>query len=97
MLALGPAGAAGIYFGLSQYYRNTDKSPSFERKTRIEAQPVTGQDAKVDQITSTTRPGSTATTTRTNASGSSATTRPGPDSILHGRYAPQALRDSVLR
>ena len=54
LLALGPAGAAGVYFGLWRYYRNTHKSHSFERETRIIAQPVTGNDSKVSRITGTT-------------------------------------------
>ena len=53
LLALGPAGAGGVYFGLWRYYRNTHTSHSFERETRIEAQPVTGNDAKVDEIKGT--------------------------------------------
>lgn len=57
LLALGPAGAAGVYFGLRQYYGNTGKSHSFEHETRNEARPVTGQDAKVDQITGTEKTG----------------------------------------
>jgi hypothetical protein len=47
LLALGPAGAVGLYWALYRYYRNTDKSHAFERETRIEAKPVTGSDAKV--------------------------------------------------
>jgi hypothetical protein len=53
LLVLGPAGAGGLYFGLWSYYRNTGKSHSFERETRIEAQPVTGHDAKVNEIKGT--------------------------------------------
>jgi hypothetical protein len=53
LLILGPAGAGGVYFGLWRYYRNTDRSHDFERETRIQAQPVTGQDAKVKEITGT--------------------------------------------
>ena len=47
LLALGPAGAAGLYWALYRYYRNTDKSHAFERETRVDAQPVTGSDHKV--------------------------------------------------
>ena len=47
LLALGPAGAAGLYWALYRYYRNTDKSHAFERETRVEAKPVTGSDSKV--------------------------------------------------
>jgi hypothetical protein len=52
LLALGPASAAGLYWMLYRYYRNTDKSHSFERETEIKAQPVTGadQDMKVNEI-----------------------------------------------
>jgi hypothetical protein len=57
LLALGPAGAAGVYFGLWRYYRNTHQSHSYERETRIEAQPVTGTDAKVREITGTKKSG----------------------------------------
>ena len=53
LLALGPAGAAGLYWALYRYYRNNDKSHSFERETRIEAQQVTGNDRKVDEIKGT--------------------------------------------
>ena len=55
LLALGPAGAAGIYWGLWRYYRNTDKSHSFETETRVESQPITGNDHKVDEIKGTKR------------------------------------------
>lgn len=47
LLALGPAGAAGLYWALYRYYRNTDKSHAFERETKVEAKPVTGSDLKV--------------------------------------------------
>jgi hypothetical protein len=53
LLVLGPAGAGAVYFGLWSYYRNTQASHHFERETRIEAQPVTGTDAKVDEINGT--------------------------------------------
>ena len=53
LLILGPAGAGALYVGLWQYYRNTGKSHSFERETRIAAKPITGSEAKVDQITGT--------------------------------------------
>ena len=57
LLALGPAGAGGVYYGLWRYYRNTHQSHSFERETRIEAQPVTGNDAKVNEISGTKKSG----------------------------------------
>ena len=47
LLALGPAGAMGLYWGLYRYYRNTDKSHAFERETAVDAQPVTGSDDQV--------------------------------------------------
>jgi hypothetical protein len=47
LLAIGPAGAVGLYWALYRYYRNTDKSHAFERETRVDAQPVTGTDLKV--------------------------------------------------
>ncbi len=53
LLLLGPAGAVGVYVGLYQYYRNTGKSHSFERETRVTAQPVTGQERKVDEVKGT--------------------------------------------
>ncbi len=53
LLALGPAGAGGVYFGLWRYYRNTQRSHDFERETRIQAQPATGNDAKVNEVKGT--------------------------------------------
>jgi hypothetical protein len=53
LLLLGPAGAGGVYFLSWRYYRNTHRSHAFERETRIEAQSVTGHDAKVDEVTGT--------------------------------------------
>ncbi len=55
LLALGPAAAAGLYWTLYRYYRNTDKSHAFERETTVEAKPVTGgdQDRKVDEVKGT--------------------------------------------
>ena len=49
LLALGPAGATGLYWALYRYYRNTDKSHAFERETAVEAQPVTGTDDKIGE------------------------------------------------
>lgn len=57
LLILGPAGAGGVYFLSWRYYRNTHQSHAFERETRIEAQPVTGNDAKVDEIKGTKKSG----------------------------------------
>ncbi|AWH46385.1 hypothetical protein [Stenotrophomonas sp. ZAC14A_NAIMI4_1] len=53
LLAAGPAGATALYWALYRYYRNTDKSHSFERETAIDAKPVTGSDRRVDSITGT--------------------------------------------
>ncbi len=53
LLALGPAGATGLYWALYRYYRNTDKSYGFERETKVEAKPVTGSDTKIDEVTGT--------------------------------------------
>jgi hypothetical protein len=47
LLALGPAGAIGLYWALYRHYRNTDKSHAFERETQVDAKPVTGSDLKV--------------------------------------------------
>ena len=56
LLAAGPAGAAGTYWLIYRYYRNTDKSHAYERDTIIEAQPVQGGEEKVDHISRTTDP-----------------------------------------
>ena len=53
LLLLGPAGGAGLYWMLYRYYRNTDKSYDFEHKAKIEAKPVSGDDAKVGEVTGT--------------------------------------------
>ncbi len=55
LLLAGPVGATALYWTLYRYYRNTDKSHGFERETKVEAQPVTGSDAKVDEIEGTQR------------------------------------------
>ncbi len=57
LLLLGPAGAGGVYFVAWRYYRNTHTSHGYERETRVEAQPVTGNDAKVKEITGTKKSG----------------------------------------
>ena len=57
MLVLGPAGAGATYYFSWRYYRNTHQSHAFERETRIEAQAVTGNDAKVDEIKGTKKSG----------------------------------------
>ena len=53
LLAAGPAGATALYWALYRYYRNTDKSHAFERETKVDAKPVTGSDAKVDEVIGT--------------------------------------------
>jgi hypothetical protein len=53
LLAMGPAGATALYWGLYRYYRNTDKSHAFERETAVEAKPVTGSEHKVDEVKGT--------------------------------------------
>ncbi len=53
LLALGPAGATGLYWLLYRYYRNTDKSHFFEKETAVVAKPVTGSDQKVDEVRGT--------------------------------------------
>lgn len=53
LLALGPAGATGLYWMLYRYYRNTDKSHAFEHETTVAAQPVTGEDVKVAEVKGT--------------------------------------------
>ncbi len=55
LLLLGPAGAAGVYWAIYRYYRNTDKSHAFEKETHIESQPVTGSEHKVDSVRGTKR------------------------------------------
>jgi hypothetical protein len=49
LLALGPAGATGLYWAIYRYYRNTDKSHAFERETKVDAKPVTGSDRKTGE------------------------------------------------
>ncbi|HEV2798164.1 MAG TPA: hypothetical protein VGV65_11140 [Nocardioides sp.] len=53
ILAAGPAGGAATYWALHRYYRNTDKSHAYERDTLIAAQPVQGNQEKVDHISRT--------------------------------------------
>ncbi len=53
LLAMGPAGATGLYWYLYRYYRNTDKSHAFERETAVEAKPVTGSEQKVNEVKGT--------------------------------------------
>lgn len=55
LLALGPASAAGFYWVIYRYYRNTDKSHAFEHETAVEVLALTGaeSDRKVDEIRGT--------------------------------------------
>lgn len=53
LLALGPTGAAALYWAIYRYYRNTDKSHAFERETTVDAKPVTGSESKVSEIKGT--------------------------------------------
>lgn len=55
LLLAGPLGGALVYWLLFRYYRNVDKSHSFETETIIEAQPVTGNDHKINAIRGTKR------------------------------------------
>jgi hypothetical protein len=55
VLLAGPAGAVGTYWGLYQYYRNTNKSHDFEHDTLIESQSITGGELKVDEVHGTQR------------------------------------------
>ena len=57
LLLAGPAGGGGVYFVSWRYYRNTHRSHSFERETRIESQPITGDEQKIKSITGTTKSG----------------------------------------
>lgn len=50
LLALGPAGAAALYWAIYRYYRNTDKSHAFERETAVDAKPVTGSDRQTGDV-----------------------------------------------
>jgi hypothetical protein len=49
LLVAGPAAGVGVYFAGYRYYRNTQASHSFERETRIQSQPVSGNDAKIGE------------------------------------------------
>lgn len=50
LLALGPASATALYWMLYRYYRNTDKSHSFEHETHVVAQNLRGaeEDQRID-------------------------------------------------
>jgi hypothetical protein len=53
LLAVGPAGASGLYWMLYRYYRNTDKSFDFEHKARTMSKPIVADDTKVGEVTGT--------------------------------------------
>lgn len=53
LLLAGPASATGLYWFLYRFYRNTDKSHSFEHETTVAAKPVTGTDQKIDEVKGT--------------------------------------------
>lgn len=53
LLAAGPAGAVATYWLIHRYYRNDDKTHEFERDTVIVAQPVDGDEEKIDHISRT--------------------------------------------
>src|SRR5690606_10743831 len=53
LLLAGPIAAIAVYGLLFRYYRNTDKSHSFETETRIQAAPITGGEQKVNEIRGT--------------------------------------------
>jgi hypothetical protein len=55
LIFAGPLAGSALYSALFLYYRNTDKSHQFEKTTRIEAQPVTGNDVKIDEVHRTQR------------------------------------------
>jgi hypothetical protein len=57
LLLAGPIAAAAVYGLLYRYYRNTDKSHSFEKETQIQAAPITGGDQKVNEIRGTRETG----------------------------------------
>lgn len=55
LLLAGPVSGVLIYVWLYRYYRNVDKSHSYERDTLIESQPITGSDSKVSEVRGTKR------------------------------------------
>jgi hypothetical protein len=54
VLLLGPAGGVGLYWLLYRYYRNTDKSHAFERESKVDSKPVTGNDLMIGTNNGTT-------------------------------------------
>lgn len=55
LLAAGPAVGIGIYTAIYRRYRNQDRTHRFEQETHIEASPIRGDDAKVDEVKGTQR------------------------------------------
>lgn len=55
ILLAGPAAGIGVYTSIYLYYRNTDKSHSFETETRVAHKPINGSDNKVDEVRGTSR------------------------------------------
>jgi hypothetical protein len=55
LLIGGPLAGGATYMGFYTYYRNTDKSNQFERETKVDCQPVTGSDTKVNELRRTKR------------------------------------------
>ena len=53
VLAAGPVGAVATYWSIWRYYRNTDKSHSYDHETLVEAKPVQGREEKIDHIRKT--------------------------------------------
>jgi hypothetical protein len=51
--ATGPAASAAYYWLMYLRYRNTNKTQQYERETAVQAQPVEGNDARVNTITGT--------------------------------------------
>lgn len=56
LLFLGPVGGVIFYGVVYSRYRNTHRSHDFVRETRITAEPVTGNEAKVRDIRGTRSP-----------------------------------------
>jgi hypothetical protein len=53
ILFLGPAAGIAFYALTYLYYRNTDKSHTFEYETSVEADPIHGAEQKIDSIRGT--------------------------------------------
>jgi hypothetical protein len=54
LLLLGPVCGSALYAAVYRYYRNADKTDTFERETRIVLKDqITGQEQKIDQLKGT--------------------------------------------